>query len=304
MNGRKYAIRAALSCVVMASVLSWAARANVFSDDPNTPHDPRHVVTDPNQRRMLAPIGEIYTNNAVPIQPGNMAPAGSEQVLETTRATAFLIGPCFAMTNYHAVFGDLRAKPDVGKTDFSVIVTVAGRNAKGVPSAWGQFYRNVKEDWAVIHLDPCLGSSIGWLQLRPLLMPTLESMTMSSYGFPGDRDHSAVLGQDRCHLTNPTYGGTTWATDCPARNGGSGSPIGVYEGGVFKVSAIVSAGPPPDREDAGISMKYDAFTANTAVDVRRMFIDEPGLLNLLLNDLKTNGTHNSAQIEQPGATGH
>src|SRR5437870_4366338 len=73
-------------------------RAAVFSDDPETIHDPRHSQSQTGVDKMFAPIGIFWTSHPVPHQ------AGATTTSSLDMGTAFLVSPCYVLTNYHVVF--------------------------------------------------------------------------------------------------------------------------------------------------------------------------------------------------------
>src|SRR5215469_16727639 len=73
-------------------------RVTVFSDDPNSIHDPRHPQSQTGADKMFAPIGLIWTNHPQPDQ-------GTVPRSDFHMGTAFLVSPCYILTAYHVVFG-------------------------------------------------------------------------------------------------------------------------------------------------------------------------------------------------------
>jgi hypothetical protein len=73
-------------------------RVAVFSDAPDSIHDPRHPQPQTGADKMFAPIGLIWTNHPQPDQ-------GTAARSDLHMGTAFLVSPCYVLTVYHVVFG-------------------------------------------------------------------------------------------------------------------------------------------------------------------------------------------------------
>ena len=109
-------------------------RVAVFSDDPEIIHDPRHPQSQTGADKMFAPIGLIGTNHRVPHQ------SGTTTTLNFDMGTAFLVSPCYILTNYHVVFGNRKSKPEADR-DYSMTFSVGGKKSRAVPAKYGEFYR-------------------------------------------------------------------------------------------------------------------------------------------------------------------
>ena len=83
---------------VEAQARALPHNVNVFGRDDRVPQTRR------NQANGLAAIGRVITNRLLKDQRGRVIGQGS--------ATAFLVSPCVALTNYHVVFGR-RDRPEV-----------------------------------------------------------------------------------------------------------------------------------------------------------------------------------------------
>ena len=140
--------------------------ANRYRDNPWFPVDRR-------ADGFYNAIGVIETKNVVYTADGSQGHG---------QANAWLISPCYAITNNHAVFGD--AFPAQPRTDqerdaisqaypvtFSVgvgkTVPFAG-SVTAIPVRWGRRTGTQENDWALLKLNSCLGtrSEIGWLPIN------------------------------------------------------------------------------------------------------------------------------------------
>ena len=80
------------------NALTLFHRVAVFSDAPDSIHDPRHPQSQTGADKMFAPIGLVWTNHPQPDQ--STAPRSDLHM-----GTAFLLSPCYILTAYHVVFG-------------------------------------------------------------------------------------------------------------------------------------------------------------------------------------------------------
>lgn len=257
---------AVLAACAMGQALAPApaARANIFSPDGA---DPRHI-----QARVDQPfdaIGVVDTDEAVPLQGDD-----DRFVYERMEATAFLVSPCYVLTNFHAVFGDDAARVD-RRHRYGVTFKVGARDndrgfaakAHGVPVFWGDMAHDREEaDWAVVKLDHCLGADrrIGWLDLSPRPITLVSSQLVSVAGFPASMDENHLWRADGCHLSARQGEPSLWSSDCAASPGASGSPVFLIENGAPKVVGLME-GAEEDRPD--VLRQYDPQLANLVVDI-------------------------------------
>ena len=168
----------------------------VFSDDPNSIHDPRHPQSQTGADKMFAPIGIIWTNQPQPDQ-------GTVPRSNFHMGTAFLVSPCYILTAYHVVFGyrlGLRKTAEQAERDVSATFRVGGNTSLAVPAKYGQFSTFPGRDWALLLLKPaaghkCLGEdpNIGWLQLAPLEPATATKKSLSVAGYPSDKSSCVAV---------------------------------------------------------------------------------------------------------------
>ena len=203
-------------------------RVTVFSDDPDTIHDPRHPQPQNGADRMFAPIGLIWTNHPQPDQ-------GAAPTSHLHMGTAFLISPCYILTAYHVVFGyraGFRKGQQQAERDVSATFGVAGKTSRAVPVKYGRFSMFPGQDWALLRLQPsarqrCLGEdpNIGWVRLAPLTPATATKQSLSVAGYPADKDRALLWRQDTCHFFERYHDVANdglWKTDCATRPRSSG----------------------------------------------------------------------------------
>jgi V8-like Glu-specific endopeptidase len=259
----------------------------VFSDNAEAIHDPRYQQSQTGADAMFAPIGVIRTNGVVPDDFGPTAPS------HLHLGTAFLVSPCYVLTDFHVVFGSRTSKPDPDQ-DYSATFILGRKTVHAVPAAYGEFYRFRGRDWALYSLESdadhrCLGEdpAIGWVRLAPLDRAAAQEKSFSIAGHPSDKNFSSLWRQDACRLyerQGNIENDGMWTTDCATRPGASGSPIFFVQDGVLNVVAIMSGhvGPTDNRE---ILPKWDPSRANLALDIGKIISSEPDFMKLIALDL-------------------
>jgi V8-like Glu-specific endopeptidase len=274
---------------------------SVFSDDPNSIHDPRHPQPQTGADRMFAPIGLIWTNHPQPDQ-------GAAPTSHLHMGTAFLVSPCYVLTAYHVVFGyrtGFRKGPQQPEKDVSATFSAGGKTARAVPVKYGRFSMFPGQDWALLRLEParghrCLGEdpNIGWLELAPLPPAIAIKKSLSVAGYPSDKDRSSLWRQDTCHFFERYHdieNDGLWTTDCATRPRSSGAPIFFIENGVLNVVAVMS-GHLGNDADNKILPKWDPSRANLALDINKIIASDAGFLKLVKTDIDRLRRPNPARV--------
>lgn len=176
-------------------------------------------------------------------------------------ATGFMISPCLAVVNAHAVYGysappELRSKIDwASGKDFGIRFLIsrdAGGSLRpmaeqpvarpigeGLPNGWvGDFSR----DYAIVKFKKgeCPGEKpeVGWVDLVTADWKRLVGVRMNMAGFPGDRDRNRLSIERGCTFKGFDETGPAVSHDCGSVPGASGSPIFGEIDGRLKVVAI------------------------------------------------------------------
>ncbi len=289
---------------LLASALtgSLPVQANVFSDDPQVVHDPRHAQPQTGAGKMFAPIGLIVTNRPVPDD------ESATPVMHYHAGTAFLVSPCYVLTAYHVVLGNRRTtRPDPNQ-DHSATFRVAGMKARAAPVRYGDVYMFHGRDWVLLRLDsdadhPCLGENpdIGWTELAPLPAADAKQAIVSIAGYPSDKPAAILWRQDVCRLYEKSGNiedDGMWKTDCATLPRVSGAPIFFIRNDVLRVVALMSGH--VGNETSEVLPQWDPNRANLALDIGKIVASDPGVMELINQDIARFGQPNPAQTLQPG----
>ncbi len=210
--------------------LTASANANIFGEDT------RHPQSREGAGRVYAPIMRLRLNNAVTIEPATYRDvvAGKAKVYSGGMATGFMVSPCYMLTNYHAVFGEIGNINNDEMKNFSVTVytpngeKLLARPEKTSKTDTGQ---NIdSSDWTFLRLDRCVGEEIGWMERGDARIADERHFDYYTAGFPGDiakLDPKADLViSEKCALKSQVgMNNGEWDTDCPNMPGASGSPL-------------------------------------------------------------------------------
>lgn len=201
-------------------------------------------------------LASAWVFNADLRQASNFAPVGIiEFSLPEGRSTgtAFLVGECIAMTNFHVVFGpwyltQLRPPSNANQGTFTLTqaaVPGGGRPSTGaVPVMWGDYTGPARQflqpanDWVVLALEECLGTRYGYLLPYDAALnddiPDKDGFTAVGYS----SGRQMVDSNCSIRLDGGTGAGATMLNDCVALSGDSGAPI--VRRGTSRVVAMVS----------------------------------------------------------------
>lgn len=187
---------------------------NRFADNP-----PQAV--DRMKALIMLPLGELETNR----ETGKDATGKPEY----GHGTAFLVSPCYIITNFHIIYGI--PKPHKPGLDYSMLFNigpVADPNAvpwaiRTIPARVvfaGNYQENGPGDWAVLKLDKCVGGppyNLGWFETLSLPNEKLLGAPVTVAGFAGDHKYGTL-------------------------SIGSGKVTGVAENGLLMFSASMAHG--------------------------------------------------------------
>ncbi len=186
----------------------------------------------------------------------NFAPVG---VIEfslpegQSRGTAFLIGECAIMTNFHVTFGPwyltaLQPPSNATRGTFTLTkVTLPNGehpSTRAIPVIWGDYtgpdrqFRKPANDWVLLALEDCLGKRYGYLQLYDA---ALNDDLPASGGFAAigySAGHQMVDPNCSIRLGGNSGISATMLNDCAALPGDSGAPI--VRRGTSRVVAMIS----------------------------------------------------------------
>ena len=245
------------------------AAANVFALDGADPRAPSPRTGDD---RLYAPVGVVITGAPV------AASEDGKRVIRT-RGSAFLVSPCYVLTNFHAVFGLAFDGPDQGR-DYAVTFSVGADpdylfrwTITGHPVRWGQFNRRKEHDWALIKLDGCVGgqAEVGWLDLSAQPGPAMMGAMVSLAGYPADKANNSLWVQPSCRIEAMQDGTDKVLHACSVHGGASGGPLIER---VKATAAVVAIQCGELNATADPLRRWDPRHANTAVTIAEVLQDE------------------------------
>ena len=222
----------------------------------------------------------FYADDRVPSHSTRIGTFTIEMPEGTATGTAFLVGECGILTNFHVVFGPwyvtvLRPPSHdfVGTFTLTEVTLDDGTHptARAVPVVWGDYlgpdsqWRRPQEDWVYLALDRCLGEHYGYFELREadLYEPPVDK-GFTAVGYSTGRQ----MADPRCAARADGSGGAKgWLHDCAVMAGDSGGPI--FRNGTLTVVALASAyrAGPSARACLSADARWNNGCANIAVPV-------------------------------------
>jgi hypothetical protein len=206
--------------------------------------------------------------------------------------TAFLIGECTVMTNFHVAFGPwyvtaLRPPSNESRGTFTltqVTLPNGGHPTTGaIPVVWGDYtgpdrqFRKPANDWVVLALEDCLGRRHGYLLPydAELNDDIPEKGGFTAVGYSAGRQ--MVDSNCSIRLGGDSGIGATMLNDCATLSGDSGGPI--VRRGTGRVVAMVSGfhaglGSISCRSSKGVvHAQWNSQCTNAAVPLSLPLID-------------------------------
>lgn len=201
-----------------------------------------------------------------------------------TTGTAFLVDECGILTNFHVVFGPWTVtalRPP--SHDFTGTFTLtevtlpdgSHPSVRAIPVVWGDYLgpdrqlRRPEQDWAYLTLESCLGSQLGYFELREadLYEPPVDK-GFTAIGYSTGRQMADPACAARA---DPGGAGKGWVHDCALLPGDSGAPV--FRGGTLIVVALGSG----QRAQAG---NGDCLAADPAAENDPLFAWGRGCANV------------------------
>jgi hypothetical protein len=192
----------------------------------------------------------FYADDRLPSHSARIGTLTVELPEGSGTGTAFLVGECGILTNFHVVFGPwyvtaLRPPSHefVGTFTLTEVTLPGGSHpaARATPVVWGDYLgpdrqlRVPENDWAYLTLDRCLGRTYGYFDLRDADAPVPVDHGFTAVGYSAGRQMEDPACAARA---NPAAGSNGWLHDCALLPGDSGGPI--FRGGTLSVVALAS----------------------------------------------------------------
>jgi hypothetical protein len=268
-----------LSAITAVTVLC----GNVFS--PNGIEPRRQVARDQVEARPFLPVGVASTDSPIQSLSGKF---------QRQQSTAFLVSPCYAIVDYHGVFG----KSIIAGQDYTMTLTLGnGELESGFqyalkmrPVRAARNPSHGKNGLILMQLERCAGKRLGWLELW---IPGAASLVGASVGmasYPGDRSTDTLSLQLDCRIRGINTVNGLIKHDCASRPGASGGPLFVMRNGHAQ---LVATDWGSSSEITGILKNYSDENANLAVPLD-MLTTNPEMLQVINSDIEAFGMSNPA----------
>lgn len=212
-----------------SSVQGRLFKVNRFLDNPDK-------LVDRSAETWFHPLGEIESIRTFKDANG---------VDSRMRASAFLISPCYIVTNHHAVYAyDL---PVVEGLDYRMTFR-AGWHATSpfagdtiaTPVVSGAREINSRNDWTLLRLRECIGKApwnFGWFEVAAAPSARLIDLPIGIAGYAGDQERGVLLRGVGKVTGVSDYNGLVMFS-APTAKGQSGGPVFAKVGGNLKVIGI------------------------------------------------------------------
>ena len=265
-----------------AAISPVSVSANRYLDNPDR-------VVDRLTDRRFAPIGEIESEDD--------EKGANGEVTGKRVGTAFLVSPCYVITNAHVAFG-ADIVPKYGKpyrlifrAGTSPSASFAGRTP-ATPVLWGAPDSLRKNDWALLKLNACIGKrpEFGWLELAALADEQLISRKVAVVGFAADRDRGALsigLGV----VTGRDLQMRMLKFSASMASGQSGGPVFSVVDGFVRVVGMNTL----DRDDETTFASYSDENANEFINIKTV-LDNKRVAETLAQDVADWGMTNPAAL--------
>ena len=223
-------------------------------------------------RKPYAPLSVLRTRKEIAFPDGSTSKGN---------ANAFLVSPCFALTNYHAVFGKATPPTSVREVEreFSVDFTVVDESdrmskvIKATPIKWGSFYDSDfkirTDDWALLRLNECWGEEIGWIDTKRVTdTEMVGAQVHGSFYLDGKAGDKITTGIP-CTITSIVTGSGEKGllNSCSSRPGTSGSPLFIVDNGIPYAFAMQAA----ELNRDATPQPFSEERANVAIDLDIVF---------------------------------
>jgi V8-like Glu-specific endopeptidase len=255
----------------------WPVPANVFSVSGTDPRS--YVAQNDALWRTLLPVGTVTSEFFLRNKNGIGGVASG-------MGTAFMVSPCYAMTNYHVLFGGTNFTPNPIGTYLVTLRFGLGNSGepalsvKGRVRYWGSA-SSTAPDIALVRLNGCPGVQLGWYELaamRDSRQLSATPLTMPSFSSDRSMERLSIQQGCRAHAYVPKRG---WLLhDCATRKGASGAPLIANLSGVPTVIGI-NAG--EFRAASGVQNAYSLQHTNWAV-IASEIVKSPQLQAMLQKD--------------------
>ena len=260
-----------------------SASANIF--DPSG-IDPRLAIdrAAPTSRTFL-PVGLAITNGEI---------VGLDGMSGRRQSNAFLVSPCYALVDYHGVFGRTRSE-DV---DYSMTLMLGAgdlpnRFRYAVTMKPVRLSKNAghgRNGLVLMQLARCAGERVGWMPIEPLTPSQLIGVQVGMVGFSTDRPSSYTTVQGSCRIRGVSKMTQMLMHDCASRPGSTAAPLFTLKNGVAVAIASNWGG---TVEKDGVLRMFTSEHTNLAVSLD-VLQENPDITEVIESDIAAFGRPNPA----------
>lgn len=261
-------------------------RVNIFSKDGR---DPRVRIdrSDPSVSQ-FAPIGLAVANREI---------VGLNGVNSIATSNAIVVSPCFAIVDYHGVYGK-GLEPGRSYIDYSMTIYLGSGELKHgfrwalrmMPVPIKKPQSNGRNGIVLMQMEKCAGQKVGWMDLYIPGRESLVGMKVDMAAYHGDLPPDKIVFQKGCHVRGSSSSGMV-THDCATRAGASGGALVTRgrNGNWVLIATNWGAG----VEVSSILTDFNGTSANIGVPVDSMK-ETSEVIDIISKDIKEFGRQNAA----------
>ena len=238
--------------------------------------------------RPYLPVGFAVTNKAI---------VGLDGVSGVKESNAFLVSPCYAIVDYHGVFGKERDM-NLPLEDYSMTINLGvGELQNGfkwalkmTPVALNVKQSNGRNGLVLMQLEKCAGKKLGWMNLAIPGAKSLVGQQVDMIAYHGDLSKAKLALQKGCKIQGYSSSGMV-THDCSGRPGSTGGILAKRDAEGNPIVVATNWG--TNQEHAGVLKQFSGLTANVAVPLD-MIKENPEMMKVITDDIEAFGLENPA----------
>ena len=252
--------------------------------------DPR-VQTDRAQEavRPYLPAGFAVTDAPI---------LGLDGTTGVKESNAFLVSPCYALVDYHGVYG----KQKNPNQEYSMTIHLGvGELENGfkwalkmTPVPMNVKQENGRNGLVLMQLEKCAGKKLGWMNLTIPGAKSLVGQSVDMVAYHGDLSKAKLAMQKNCKIQGYNSMSGMLTHDCGARAGSTGGMLVKRDANGSPVVVATNWGAGVERE--GVLKEFSREQANIAVPLD-MIKENPEMMQIISDDIKAFGQENPATVK-------